>query len=641
MLDNMQIEDVKKIEKEQSSLNKKIPFRVKFENDYLWPIYYSENTDKYIMIVLEKSVDYSTFFYILKKQLAKRQVGKIFVPISSISYSNEYLKKSQFKKLEDYLWTLTADWPLIYEVSDKNGDISLQIIGEVEVYRKIKSWYKLSFEDKTEATEFYKLIEAIATIKKELPDYYDFKTEIDKTGKLEIYFDNQKIENDNLSNWINEQYILGVRNNSELEDKIFEKHNIIEQEKINFESMQIEYLAKEKQITTFLQCKKSFFGKFKYFFKYGKNKNKKSKVIKQENKEMTNTNKKEETVLNKNKNYKIDELIEIYKQNEIFEKELKKLSIETKTILLKNENLKKKIENATLYINEIDNHKKSIFEFWKYSNKDQVDVLIEGDDEEVNIVKKKNETFNYEEDFEYFGKIQDRLQRKRLSKEETDSIYVANTEVLEVLNKIRNNEILPEDLEDSLSQIKKKINDEELEDISSGKMRKHKEKAKNIIDILDIKKTTRKVGYKLALDNILENLESANEKISTTGDFTIYKATAEGNLRGNDICIFNINPDSEIQKSLETEKNKINLYKINLKEKTNAVFYTNIIFYDNENKTLPVGMNLSTNVLVDLSKVDLQIARNSSFKILELENEKDDFTKTILKTVNILEYSTK
>ena len=39
---------------------------------------------------------------------------------------------------------------------------------------------------------------------------------------------------------------------------------------------------------------------------------------------------------------------------------------------------KGKIENATAFIDEIDSHKKSIFEFWKYSNKDEVQALEEG-----------------------------------------------------------------------------------------------------------------------------------------------------------------------------------------------------------------------------------------------------------------------
>ena len=40
--------------------------------------------------------------------------------------------------------------------------------------------------------------------------------------------------------------------------------------------------------------------------------------------------------------------------------------------------MKKKIENATAFIDEIDSHKKSIFEFWKYSKKDEVATLPEG-----------------------------------------------------------------------------------------------------------------------------------------------------------------------------------------------------------------------------------------------------------------------
>ena len=47
-------------------------------------------------------------------------------------------------------------------------------------------------------------------------------------------------------------------------------------------TQEIEYLAKEKQISTFLECKKSFFGKFKYYFKYSKKNNRKNDVIENE-----------------------------------------------------------------------------------------------------------------------------------------------------------------------------------------------------------------------------------------------------------------------------------------------------------------------------------------------------------------------
>ena len=61
--------------------------------------------------------------------------------------------------------------------------------------------------------------------------------------------------------------------------------------------------------------------------------------------------------------------------------------LDINALKLKIKNLKKKIENASNYIKEIDEHKKSIFEFWKYTNKDEVQSLDEGEEEEVNVTK--------------------------------------------------------------------------------------------------------------------------------------------------------------------------------------------------------------------------------------------------------------
>ena len=94
MLKQVKIEDIEKVEEEQAKLNKKIPFKVKFEGNYLWQIYYSENTDKYFMLVPTEEADYSTFFFLLKKQLEKRRTGKIFVPIRNVGYTSEYIRKN-------------------------------------------------------------------------------------------------------------------------------------------------------------------------------------------------------------------------------------------------------------------------------------------------------------------------------------------------------------------------------------------------------------------------------------------------------------------------------------------------------------------------------------------------------------------
>ena len=100
MLKQFKIEDVEKIEKEQENLNKKIPFKIKYTGNYLWQIYYSENTDKYFMLVPTEDSDYSTFFFLLKKQLEKKKVGKIFVPIRNVGYSQEFLKKKIHWKVD-------------------------------------------------------------------------------------------------------------------------------------------------------------------------------------------------------------------------------------------------------------------------------------------------------------------------------------------------------------------------------------------------------------------------------------------------------------------------------------------------------------------------------------------------------------
>ena len=92
----------------------------------------------------------------------------------------------------------------------------------------------------------------------------------------------------------------------------------------------------------------------------------------------------------------------------------------------------------------------------------------------------------------------------------------------------------------------------------------------------------------MALEQILEGVKTALEKVVVTEDVPIYKAIIEDKLNNNYLNIFNINPESEITNAIKTDKNKINFYKINLKEKNNALFFSNIIFYDNQNKTLIV-----------------------------------------------------
>ena len=663
MLKSVKIEEIEKVEQEQKKLNKTIPFKVKYPGNYLWQIYYSETTDKYFMLVPTEDSDYSTFFYLLKKKLEKRQTGKIFVPISHIDYSDKYLKKKQYEDIENYLWLFTKDWPMIYEVYDKKNELTIQIIGETEVFDNVKSVYKVKLQDKTKANEFYKLIKALFMIQTEVPHYYTFETNIDRYGSIEFYYKDEKIDYSNLAEFIKNEYIEVEELHVQADKDIVELEEKLEKLRILASSLEIEYLTKEKQISTFLECKKSFFGKMKYYFKYNKKSKRKSVKEKKENiidnevddfiEEITEKEEETEKIKTKIKDYyTIEELIDTANDYYIKETTMRNLLMDINAIKLRNKNLKKKIENASAYIEEIDSHKRSIFEFWKYSNKDEISSLPEGELEEMNIKKKISKVFNYKEDLEDFGKAMDRQQRKVLSKEELDSVFITTTNILDILKKVKTNTVLPKDIESALKTIKNEIKEEKgLEekdkfDIFAGKAddntkikkiadKKHRELPKDKYQILEITKNTKQLGYKLVLERILNNIESAISKVRVTENIPVYIAINEEDLDEQSVNIFNLNPENELKQAIIEDSNKINLYKINLIRNDNAVVYTNSVFYDNKNKTLPLGMNLSTKIILDISKLNLEIESKRTFRIAKVQED----GKINIKTVNAIEYN--
>ena len=261
---------------------------------------------------------------------------------------------------------------------------------------------------------------------------------------------------------------------------------------------------------------------------------------------------------------------------------------------------------------------------------------------------------DYQEDLENFGINLDRLQRKSLTKEETDSVYIATTDLLELLNKIKAGEVLPKDIESSLKHMKVMQKEQKslvgdfdvfggrIQDSSQIKKinnKTHREISKDEFNILEISQKTKSIGYKLVLEQVLEKIKKAIEKSDMPEDIPVYKAVFGAELNMDELNLFNINPEKELKKAIDgSEENKINLYKISLKEGSKAIGLTNSIFYDNQNKTLPIGMDLSTQVLIDGSKLNFKLENKTNFKIVELENGNSDFSKVIIKNVTVFEY---
>lgn len=632
MIKTVRIDEIEEIEQEQKELNKNIPFKVKFNENYLWQIYYSENTDTYFMLVPTEDLEYSMFFYLLKKQIEIHKTNKeemIFVPISYEQYSNKYLKKSEFTDIEKYLWLFTKNWPLLYEVYDKKDNMSIQIVGETVCYESIKSYYKIKLKDKEESNKFYKLVKALFILQTELPHYYTFRVKIDKYGGLEFELSGKKITYDNMFDILKNEYQKARESIEKLqEEKITLEDNLEEAKNISIKKDQ-EYLQKEKLIATYLECRKTFLGRVKYFIKVRKNK-KKNNIEKIEEKIQKVKDGKELTekidFLNK-EYYTIEDVVKICKELDKILNTVKNLKQDLLALNNKISSMELKIKNATLYIEEIDSHEKSIFEFWKFANKDENLLLNQGEFTKDKEQRKIEKVFDYEEDLKDIAIQIDKAQRNNLSKTETDSIFIATTNVIKALSNVENTELI----ENSLIELKQEAENEKLLfdtekiDIFGGlsddntKIKilggnKHRETNKDKLQILDISKNMKADEYKEKIRNVIDKINTAINNSKSPISIPIY-ISSKDTLNTKGLQILNIKPKEAIDE-LENE-NKIQLYRINLKQGMPIVYFSNIIYFDNYNKTLPLGMDISNKCLINMDLFNLKLNNKTDFRIIK------------------------
>ena len=97
--------------------------------------------------------------------------------------------------------------------------------------------------------------------------------------------------------------------------------------------------------------------------------------------------------------YTIEELLEISKKFIKEESTVKNLKLDHQALKNRIDMMNKKIENASLYIQEIDKHKKSIFEFWRFTNTEGMQQLSEGIIKN-NQERKLKKSFDIETDYE-------------------------------------------------------------------------------------------------------------------------------------------------------------------------------------------------------------------------------------------------
>ena len=117
----------------------------------------------------------------------------------------------------------------------------------------------------------------------------------------------------------------------------------------------------------------------------------------------------------------------------------------------------------------------------------------------------------------------------------------------------------------------------------------------------------------------------------------VYKCTLEEKMQ-NQFNIFSIRGEQAIKEIKNPENKRLNLYKIKLKENTNVAALTNIVYYDNINKTLPLGMNVEQGVLLDNNKIKLKMIKKEKINVLRYKEEKNEMAGTYIETINVKEF---
>lgn len=656
---------IKRVALEQSKMESKIPFLVHYPKNQLWQIYYSEDTNRYFMLVSLKEDTFDELFYLIKKKIELEKVKrdeKIYVPISYVNYSEEFLTNKQINDIENYLWVFTKNWSLTYEVHDINDKLTVQIVGETPIYENLKTMYKIILRSKEEAEEFYKLLKALFILQTELGNRYHFTTQINSNNGIEFLYEGKKITYGDLPEFIKEKYITTEATIKKFNQEAFELEFKLKDLKDEAKKKDAEYFIKQKEISTYLECKKTFFGKVKYFFSKKKTKDEE----KAEQEEFEKNNKKEEEKEPKpiqgysddKKYHTIDDLVTVQALYEKSERYVKDLKQDIKALELKIVNTKRKIANATLYIDEIDQHKKSLFEFWKFANKDELleletgsEEVLEGDNQKI---KRK---FNYEYDFEDLGISYDKLQRTKFSKQELDSIFIAGTNVLPMINMLKNGDMDKDVIEEQLRSLKSEYFTTSNSSISNkvdfdifGSMKddstqvkylnnkSHRENEKDKFQILNINKKIDIFDFTEKLQLIASSLNESMHKISFDYDMPIYQVTSiNEKLHQTDYNIFNINAERELQSYDNKFETAVKLFKLNFKEGYPAVFLTNATYFDNVNNTLPNGMDVTSKLIIDANMFDYELVKKDKIKTNRYFNLPEELYPRVL-TVYIEEY---
>jgi len=252
--------------------------------------------------------------------------------------------------------------------------------------------------------------------------------------------------------------------------------------------------------------------------------------------------------------------------------------------------------------------------------------------------------------------IEKKKNNEKLSKEETDSIFVANSKIINVINSLRKGDINERQIKNAFASLREEFNKDRLyineesfdifgnitDDNRKSKYigsRGHRENEKSKYKILNINKNIDEFDFTEKLQSIRNYIEGAIPKITSKFDMPLYKLIEIPNvLDENALSVMNINVENELKNYEDKGEGALNLIKINIKEDMPLLYYSNIIYYDNSNQTLPEGMNLSTQVLIDCSKFKYKLVNKNKFRTNNYFRESNNLILPKSKDIFVYEY---
>ena len=169
--------------------------------------------------------------------------------------------------------------------------------------------------------------------------------------------------------------------------------------------------------------------------------------------------------------------------------------------------------------------------------------------------------------------------------------------------------------------------------------RSHRENEKSKYKILTINKNIDEFDYTEKLQSILSYIEGAFPKIKSNYNLPLYKLAQIPNVLDKDaLAVMDLNAQNELKNYEDKGEGALNLIKINLKEGMPLIYYTNIMYFDNTNQTLPEGMNLSSKVLIDCSKFEFKLVNQAKFRTNNYFRESQNLILPKSKDIFVYEY---